>query len=98
MGPWIVTRDELGRADDLQLECRVNGVMKQRSRTSLMIFTIPDIISGLSAGLTLEPGDVIATGTPEGVGFARTPPEFLKAGDVVECEIEGIGILRNPVA
>ncbi len=97
MGPWIVTRDELGRADNLRLVCRVNGVVKQSSTTSLMIFNIPDIIGGLSAGLTLEPGDVIATGTPDGVGAARTPPEFLKAGDVVESEIEGIGVLRNTV-
>jgi 2-keto-4-pentenoate hydratase/2-oxohepta-3-ene-1,7-dioic acid hydratase in catechol pathway len=97
MGPWIVTHDELGRADNLRLECRVNGVVKQRSQTSLLIFTIPEIISGLSAGLTLEAGDVIATGTPDGVGAARNPPEFLKAGDVVECEIEGIGVLRNTV-
>lgn len=97
MGPWIVTRDELGRADTLHLECRVNGEVKQSSDTSKLIFTIPEIIAGLSAGITLEPGDVIATGTPEGVGFARNPPEFLKAGDVVECEIEGIGVLRNPV-
>ena len=97
MGPWIVTRDELGNADNLRIECRVNGVVKQSSVTSKMIFTIPEMISGLSAGLTLEPGDVIATGTPEGVGFARNPPEFLKAGDVVECEIEGIGVLQNSV-
>jgi len=97
LGPWIVTRDELGNADDLDLACRVNGVVKQRSNTSKMIFTIPEIIAGLSAGITLEPGDIIATGTPEGVGFARTPPEFLSAGDVVECEIEAIGVLRNPV-
>ena len=97
MGPWIVTKDELGEAVGLRLQCRVNGEVKQNSTTDKMIFTIPDIISGLSAGLTLEPGDVIATGTPEGVGFARNPPEFLKAGDVVECEIEGIGVLRNTV-
>ncbi|MGH2586868.1 MAG: fumarylacetoacetate hydrolase family protein [Dehalococcoidia bacterium] len=97
MGPWIVTKDELGKADALHLECRVNSAVKQSSDTSKMIFTIPEIVSGLSAGLSLEPGDVIATGTPEGVGFARTPPEFLGAGDVVECEIEGIGVLRNPV-
>ena len=97
IGPWIVIRDELGEATDLHLECRVNGVVKQSSTTALMIFNIRDIISGLSAGMTLEPGDLIATGTPEGVGFARNPPEFLKAGDVVECEIEGIGVLRNLV-
>ncbi|MGD9893187.1 MAG: fumarylacetoacetate hydrolase family protein [Dehalococcoidia bacterium] len=97
LGPWIVTRDELGKADNLDLSCRVNGVVKQHSNTSKLIFTIPDIISGLSAGLTIEPGDLIATGTPEGVGFARNPPEFLKAGDIVECEIQGIGVLSNPV-
>lgn len=97
MGPWIVTQDELGKADALQIMCRVNGITKQSSTTSLLIFSIPEIIEGLSAGITLEPGDVIATGTPEGVGFARNPPEFLHTGDVVECEIEGIGILRNPV-
>jgi 2-keto-4-pentenoate hydratase/2-oxohepta-3-ene-1,7-dioic acid hydratase in catechol pathway len=97
MGPWIVTRDELGKADTLHLECRVNGVVKQSSTTALLIFGIPEIIAGLAAGITLEPGDVIATGTPDGVGFARNPPEFLRAGDVVECEIEGIGVLRNPV-
>lgn len=97
LGPWIVTSDELGTADNLTLECRVNGAVKQHSNTGKMIFTIPEIISGLSAGLTLEPGDLIATGTPEGVGFARNPPEFLRAGDLVECEIEGIGVLRNPV-
>ena len=98
MGPWVVTRHQLGKADNLTLECRVNGAVKQHSVTSKMIFTIPEIIAGLSAGITLEPGDIIATGTPEGVGFARTPPEFLKAGDIVECEIEGIGVLRNSVA
>ena len=68
---------------------------KQFAATSTMIFSVKRIIAELSAGLTLEPGDVIATGTPEGVGFARTPPEFLKDGDVVEVEIEKIGILRN---
>ena len=97
MGPWIVTRDELGTADDLRITLRVNGETKQDSRTSKLIFDIPAMVSGLSAGLTLEAGDVIATGTPEGVGFARNPPEFLKAGDVVECEVEGIGVLRNTV-
>lgn len=98
LGPWIVTRDELGEANNLRIECRVNGATKQSSTTSLLIFTIPEIIAGLSAGMTLDPGDVILTGTPDGVGFARNPPEFLKSGDIVECEIEGIGVLRNPVA
>lgn len=98
IGPWIVTRDEFPVPPDLRLTCRVNGVTKQDSRTTMMIFDIPTMIAGLSAGLTLEPGDIIASGTPEGVGFARTPPEALKPGDLVECEIEGIGILRNSCA
>jgi len=82
----------------LRLQNRVNGVGKQDANTRDMVFDVATIISVLSRGMTLEPGDVIATGTPSGVGFARTPPEFLKAGDVVECEIEKIGVLRNPVA
>ncbi len=97
MGPWIVTADEIADPHRLAIQCRVNGVIKQDANTELMIFKIPAIIEILSRGLTLEPGDVIATGTPSGVGFARTPPEFLKPGDVVECEIEGIGVIRNTV-
>jgi 2-keto-4-pentenoate hydratase/2-oxohepta-3-ene-1,7-dioic acid hydratase in catechol pathway len=73
----------------------VNGITKQESNTSMMIFPVRAIITILSQGMTLEPGDIIATGTPGGVGFARNPPEFLKAGDVMETEIEGIGTLRN---
>jgi 2-keto-4-pentenoate hydratase/2-oxohepta-3-ene-1,7-dioic acid hydratase in catechol pathway len=76
---------------------RVNGLIKQDSRTSCMYFRLPRLIAELSLGMTLEPGDVISTGTPQGVGFARTPPEFLAPGDVMESEIEGIGALRNPV-
>jgi len=75
----------------------VNGVVKQDSNTRHMYFKIPRIIAELSAGLTLEPGDIISTGTPAGVGHARTPPEFLKAGDVLETEVVGIGLLKNPV-
>lgn len=97
LGPWVVTADELGDPHELEIECRVNGVVKQKSTTSLMIFAIPQIIESLSAGLTLEPGDIILTGTPEGVGFARTPPEFLHPGDVVEVEVERIGVLRNHI-
>lgn len=97
MGPWIVTADEIPDPHALTLRCCVNGVLKQESTTADMIFNIPTTIEILSRGMTLEPGDVIATGTPSGVGFARTPPEFLKPGDVVECEIEGIGIIQNPV-
>jgi 2-keto-4-pentenoate hydratase/2-oxohepta-3-ene-1,7-dioic acid hydratase in catechol pathway len=97
MGPWVVTRDEIADPHHLRLRCLVNGVVKQDSTTAELIFNVPAIIEWLSLGLTLLPGDVIATGTPSGVGFARTPPEFLKPGDVVECEVEGIGAIRNTV-
>jgi 2-keto-4-pentenoate hydratase/2-oxohepta-3-ene-1,7-dioic acid hydratase in catechol pathway len=95
MGPVIVTRDEIADPQDLALKSWVNGTLKQDSSTRHMIFDVATIISTLSRGMTLEPGDIIATGTPSGVGFARKPPEFLKPGDVVECEVEGIGRLRN---
>ncbi len=97
MGPVIVTRDDIPDPHSLPLRCRVNGVLKQESSTADFIFNIPALIDWLSRGLTLLPGDVIATGTPSGVGFARKPPEFLKPGDVVECQVEGIGTLRNRV-
>ncbi len=97
MGPWIVTADEIPDPHALAIRCRVNGVTKQEANTGMMIFKIPTIIEILSRGMTLEVGDVIATGTPSGVGFARTPPEFLRPGDVVECEIEKIGVIRNQV-
>ena len=97
LGPWIVTKDEIGDPQALRLSTRVNGVTKQDSNTRNMVFTIPRIIAELSAGMTLHPGDVIITGTPEGVGMGRTPPEWLKPGDVMELEIEGIGVLRNTV-
>jgi 2-keto-4-pentenoate hydratase/2-oxohepta-3-ene-1,7-dioic acid hydratase in catechol pathway len=96
MGPCIVTRDELD-ATNLRLVTRVNGVVKQDSRTRNMYFSLPRLIAELSLGMTLEPGDVLSSGTPQGVGFARNPPEFLAPGDVVESEIEGIGCLRNRV-
>lgn len=96
MGPWIVTADSLD-PDNLRVTCRVNGVTKQDSSTKFLYFKLPRLIGELSAGLTLEAGDVISTGTPEGVGFARTPPEFMKAGDLLETEIEGIGTMRNPI-
>jgi len=95
IGPWIVDAEELGDPQTLDIKLRVNGVEKQSSNTSKMIYSVAHIVSNLSQGLTLEPGDVIASGTPEGVGFARTPPEFLKDGDVMEVEIAKIGILRN---
>jgi 2-keto-4-pentenoate hydratase/2-oxohepta-3-ene-1,7-dioic acid hydratase in catechol pathway len=97
MGPWIVTADEVANPHNLNLRLRVNGQSKQNSNTSLMIFSINQAISVLSAGMTLEPGDIIATGTPSGVGFSRVPPEFLKPGDVVEAEVEGIGLIKNTV-
>jgi 2-keto-4-pentenoate hydratase/2-oxohepta-3-ene-1,7-dioic acid hydratase in catechol pathway len=97
MGPWIVTADKVKDWWDLRVATRVNGVIKQDSNTRHMYFKLPRIISELSAGLTLEPGDIISTGTPAGVGHARTPPEFLKKGDLLETEIVGIGLLKNPV-
>jgi 2-keto-4-pentenoate hydratase/2-oxohepta-3-ene-1,7-dioic acid hydratase in catechol pathway len=97
MGPWIVTADQVKDWWDLRVLTRVNGVVKQDSNTRYMYFKIPRIIAELSAGLTLDPGDIISTGTPAGVGHARTPPEFLKAGDLLETEIVGIGLLKNPV-
>ena len=97
MGPCIVTADELPNPHNLHITSRVNGVTKQDSNTNQLIFDIPVTIYHMSRGLTLLAGDIIATGTPEGVGFARTPPEFLKPGDVVECEVEGIGVIRNQI-
>ncbi|HEV2660108.1 MAG TPA: fumarylacetoacetate hydrolase family protein [Ktedonobacteraceae bacterium] len=97
MGPWIVTADEIADPQNLALRLRVNGETKQDSNTSMMIFPISQCIAVLSAGMTLEPGDIIATGTPSGVGFSRTPPEFLKPGDVVEAEVEHIGVIKNTV-
>jgi 2,4-didehydro-3-deoxy-L-rhamnonate hydrolase len=97
LGPWIVSADEIGDPQHLGIGFRLNGVEKQRSNTSQMIFAIPRLIAELSKGMTLLPGDVIATGTPEGVGFARTPAEFLRDGDVMEVDVEAIGVLRNVV-
>ena len=97
MGPWIVTRGEVPDPHRLRLRCRVNGVVKQDASTADFIFDIPSLIEWLSLGMTLLPGDILATGTPSGVGYARTPPEYLHAGDVVECEIDGIGAIRNRI-
>jgi len=96
MGPWIVTADSI-EPNNLRVTCRVNGVTKQDSNTKFLYFKLPRLIADLSAGTTLEAGDIISTGTPEGVGFARNPPEFMKPGDLLETEIEGIGTLRNPI-
>jgi 2-keto-4-pentenoate hydratase/2-oxohepta-3-ene-1,7-dioic acid hydratase in catechol pathway len=97
MGPYVVTADEFGDPHSKGIALRVNGVMKQQGNTRDMIFPVDTLIESLSQGLTLEPGDIIATGTPDGVGFARTPPEFLQDGDIMETEVEGIGTLRNRV-
>ena len=98
MGPWIVTADEISDPQNLQVTCHVNEIEKQNGHTSQMIFPIAETISQLSLGMTLIPGEIIATGTPSGVGFARTPPEFLKPGDVVACSVEKIGTIRNRIA
>lgn len=97
MGPWIVTADEIPNPQDLDLHCWVNGKLKQKGNTSQQIFSVTATIATLSQAMTLEAGDVIATGTPSGVGFARTPPEFLQPGDLVECEVTAIGRLRNRI-
>lgn len=97
IGPSIVTADEFGDPHAKEITLRVNGVVKQRGNTRDMIFRIDALIESLSHGLTLEPGDIIATGTPDGVGFARTPPEFLQEGDAMETEVEGIGTMRNRI-
>jgi 2-keto-4-pentenoate hydratase/2-oxohepta-3-ene-1,7-dioic acid hydratase in catechol pathway len=94
MGPWAVTRDQLDLGNT-PIRCFVNGDLRQNSNTSLLIFDVPTLIATISAGLTLMPGDIIATGTPAGVGIGFNPPKYLKAGDVVRVEIEGIGALEN---
>jgi len=98
MGPMVVTADEFGDPQAKRLQCRVNGVSKQDASTADMIFSVATIIEWLSKGMTLEAGDIIATGTPQGVGMGRTPQEFLQQDDVVETEIEGIGTLRNRIS
>lgn len=94
MGPWAVTRDSID-ISNTAIRCYVNDELRQESNTSLLIFDIPTIIETISAGVTLMPGDVIATGTPAGVGIGFKPPRYLKAGDQVSIEIDGIGTLRN---
>jgi len=97
IGPVVVTADEIPDPQVLRIALRVNGVTKQDSSTSDMIYPVSELISWLSVGMTLRPGTLIATGTPDGVGFARTPPEFLHPGDVMETEVERIGLLRNRI-
>jgi 2-keto-4-pentenoate hydratase/2-oxohepta-3-ene-1,7-dioic acid hydratase in catechol pathway len=96
-GPCIVTADEIPNPRDLRLWLTKNGVMKQDSNTKYMIFDIPLLIADISSGITLEPGDIIATGTPEGVGAGMNPQEWLWPGDVVEAGVDGIGVIRHPV-
>jgi 2-keto-4-pentenoate hydratase/2-oxohepta-3-ene-1,7-dioic acid hydratase in catechol pathway len=94
-GPWLVTPDELRDGDDLALGCAIDGEIVQESRTNDLVFTVPKLVEELSAVVTLLPGDVIFTGTPSGVGVARTPPRFLQPGQVIESWIEGIGRMRT---
>lgn len=96
-GPWLVTRDEVPNPDKLKLSTRLNGETLQDSDTSYMIHKIPAFISYVSTFLDLQAGDVLATGTPSGVGFSRKPPIFMKAGDLCVIELEGIGVLSNPI-
>jgi 2-keto-4-pentenoate hydratase/2-oxohepta-3-ene-1,7-dioic acid hydratase in catechol pathway len=96
MGPWLVSADECD-GTDTAVRCFVNGELRQDAHTTDLIFDIPTLIETLSAGITLYPGDLIATGTPVGVGIGFKPPKYLKAGDVVRVEIDGIGHIENPV-
>jgi len=96
-GPCIVTADEVGDPHALDLWLTVNGETKQRSNTRHMLFKIPTLIADISAAITLEAGDIIASGTPDGVGAGRTPQEWLWPGDVVEAGVDGIGTIRHPV-
>jgi 2-keto-4-pentenoate hydratase/2-oxohepta-3-ene-1,7-dioic acid hydratase in catechol pathway len=94
MGPWAVTRDEID-LQDTKIQCWINGELRQDANTRDLIFDVPTIIETISAGVTLTPGDVIATGTPAGVGIGFTPPKYLVPGDVARIEISGIGVLEN---
>src|SRR5262249_29417471 len=98
MGPAVVTADEIGDPKRLGLRTIVNGEQRQNARVSDLIFDIPTLIETISSAITLEPGDLIATGTPVGVGIGFKPPKYLKRGDVVRIEVDGIGTLENPVA
>lgn len=96
MGPWIVTKDEIDH-NNLRIQSYVNDELRQNSNTSNMIIKIEEIIEELSSGMTLEPGDIISTGTPDGVGMGYKPPKFLKSGDTIRCEVEGLGSLSNKI-
>ena len=97
MGPWIVTRDEIADPHELDLTLEIGGQVLQRSNTRELVFGVPDLVEYISSVVTLEPGDIVATGTPAGVGFARKPPRYLRPGEEVVIRIQGIGELRNPV-
>ena len=97
LGPWLVTVDEIPDPQQIRVASRINGVALQNGHTRDMLFPVAHLIAYITATLTLQPGDIIATGTPTGVGFARKPPVLLKAGDTIEVEIEGVGTLRNGV-
>jgi acylpyruvate hydrolase len=98
-GPWLVTADALpDAAKGLKIQSRLNGTVMQSDNTDNMMFPIPEMLAYITQGISLEPGDVIFTGTPSGVGHARKPPVWMKSGDTVEVEIEQVGILRNPIA
>ena len=98
LGPWIVHKSAFPNPQEIRLICRINGEVMQDGNTRDMIFDIPTTIEALSSGMTLEPGEIVSTGTPSGVGFARIPPLFLKPGDKVEGEVEGIGVLQVEIA
>ena len=97
MGPFLITKDEIENPHNLNLSLKLNGIEKQNSNTQFMLFNINDLIEDLSIVFTLEPGDIIATGTPAGVGAGRNPQEWMKNGDVMECFVEGIGTLTNTI-
>jgi 2,4-didehydro-3-deoxy-L-rhamnonate hydrolase len=97
LGPWILTSNEIPDPQDLPLLCHVNGVQKQNSNTRFMVFPIATLIEELSLAMTLLPGDILLTGTPEGVGYARNPPEYLSPGDEVTVTIPAIGSISNRV-
>lgn len=97
IGPWIVTADEVPDPHALRITCHVNGELRQDGTTAEMIFDVPAMLAHMSNGMTLLSGDIIATGTPSGVGFARRPPVYLQPGDVVECGVDGIGTIRNRI-